>query len=275
MSTSSPVQKEHGHSPIAHPILEALALAPLAAGELKVVLVVIRETYGWSRKAAALSLGQLSTATGCHRNTVQRAVRVLLKEGVLLEVEPATFTGPATLALQKDPRQWGRYAVTPPALVDAPTHRPRGQSPRTGGGTVEGNRGVTVDGTTHTRQVVARAAVTEPENKGKQVTTPNGVADRPESDAQRLTNRVIELGLSGEVPDQYGRQAARAKKLLERKPLDYWLKAAAAMEHLFPFSRGDPWDVFDLGRHGSKALAAAKTGNGNGKTSQPEFLVES
>jgi phage replication O-like protein O len=266
---SSPIQKERGHSPIAHPILEALALASLTAGELKIVLVVIRETYGWSRKTAALSLGALAEATGLHKNSVQRSVRTLLSEGVLVELDPATFREPATLTLQKDPRKWGRYAVTPPALTaagrvnaDGDTQSPEGQStpggsPRALGVPVERDRTVTVERDSHTDQPIAPQRVPEPENKGKAKGSKDP-GDRAQSEAQQLVNRVIEVGLNGESPDDYARQAGRAKQLLAKQPLEYWCRAADAMGNLFPYSDGTAWDVFDLGRKAAKALGSAR-----------------
>lgn len=134
------VQLEHGHTRIAHPILEALALASFTAAQLKVLMVLIRETYGWQRKDARISLGAFSAATGSHKSTVQRALEALTGEGVVVVVEPATFSAPATYRLEKDPRRWGRFAVTPPSL--AATSEPDGvQVAPAQGGSVDATRG--------------------------------------------------------------------------------------------------------------------------------------
>src|SRR5690606_30974247 len=98
------------------PILEALALAPFNAAQLKVLLVLIRETYGWQQKDAAISYTRLEAATGLHRDTVRNALRTLIQEGVVIVVREATFTAPAVYRLQKDAQQWGRFrthSVTP------------------------------------------------------------------------------------------------------------------------------------------------------------------
>lgn len=105
------VQVEHGYTRIAHPILEALALAPFNAAQLKVLLVVIRETYGWQQKDAAISYTRLEAATGLHRDTVRNALRSLIREGVVIVVREATFSEPAVYRLQKDPHRWGRFST--------------------------------------------------------------------------------------------------------------------------------------------------------------------
>lgn len=110
------VQKENGHSPVAHPILEALALAPLNGGQMKIVLHVIRQTYGWSRRDAAISYSDFTRATGFALNTVRRATAELIEAGVLQIVRESSFNKAATYRLQKDPRKWGKYACTPASL---------------------------------------------------------------------------------------------------------------------------------------------------------------
>lgn len=182
---TSPVQKEHGHSPIAHPIIEALAAAGFSASQYAVLLVLIRETYGWSRRDATISLGAFAERTRAHKTTVQRALESLIAEGVVIVVTPATFTGPATYRLQKDPRQWGGYACTPPSL-DATTPRERAQAAQTQGGSADANRGVRVganrgvraDATSQRSQLVEAAQITEPENKGKQEKASNNTGDK-------------------------------------------------------------------------------------------------
>jgi hypothetical protein len=180
---SAGVQKEHGHSPIAHPILEALAAAGFSASQYAVLLVLIRETYGWSRRDAAISLGDFAERARAHKTTIQRALEPLIAEGVVLVIEPATFTGPATYRLQKDPREWGRFSVTPPSLGGA-TSRERAQVAQAQGGSADAYRGGSADAyrggstdayrggsadaTSQRGQVDAAAQVTEPESKGKQ-----------------------------------------------------------------------------------------------------------
>jgi len=169
---SSDIQVEKGHSKIAHPILEALALAPFQRAHLKVMLVVIRESYGWSRKDAALSLGVLQQATGLHRNSVARTVRELVQAGVLVCMRGPQGTRPAVYRIQKDPRLWGPFSVTPVTLEAPPTVTPPSVShptviPAHGDSsiTLGGDSSVTPHGDRHRPQGTVPQRVTGPENK--------------------------------------------------------------------------------------------------------------
>lgn len=88
-------------------------------------------------------------------------------------------------------------------------------------------------------------------------------ASRKDSEAARLTDLVVLRGLSGVEPSDYSRQEIHAEQLLRQQSLEYWTGAMDHMNSLFPHSRGDPWDVFDLGRKATKAMAMAKTSTEN------------
>lgn len=168
---ASPIQVEHGHSRIAHPILEAMAAAGFTAAQYAVLLVLVRETYGWSRRDAQVSLGAFITATRLHKTTVQRALQPLIDEGVTVVVEPATFSAPAVYRIQKDPRKWGKYSVTPSSLSDESGQAAgaRGGSvDATRGGSAGATRGGSVDATSQRTQPVESAEVAGPQSKGIQ-----------------------------------------------------------------------------------------------------------
>jgi phage replication O-like protein O len=107
-----PIQPEAGYTRIAHPIIEGLAQASFPNALFRVVLVVVRETYGWQRTSAPISYTELGRATGLPRKTVARSVAELLGEGVIQCVRPATATTAAVYKLQKNPARWGRFRVS-------------------------------------------------------------------------------------------------------------------------------------------------------------------
>jgi hypothetical protein len=80
------------------------------------------------------------------------------------------------------------------------------------------------------------------------------------SDAQRIVNAVIRVGLGGTRPPDYGKQAARAKKLLDQQPVEYWLEAIDRMRDLYPYSEGAPFDVFTLANKAHLAMASTQGG---------------
>jgi phage replication O-like protein O len=116
------VQLENGHVRIANPIVEALALAPFSAAQLRIVMHVIRMSYGWQRSEAEISLTAYCAGTGLGRSTAHAAVKGLVDARVLEVVRPAEFRTPAIYRLQKDPRKWAEpYRCNPPSLASDST----------------------------------------------------------------------------------------------------------------------------------------------------------
>ena len=76
-------QLENGYTPIANELLEGILLAGLGSAEIKVMLVIFRQTYGWSRKEAEISTSFFERFTGLGRRHVVRAVKILLDRGLI------------------------------------------------------------------------------------------------------------------------------------------------------------------------------------------------
>jgi phage replication O-like protein O len=92
-------QLENGHSRVANELLEAILRAPLSARELKVLLTVIRETYGWNRKAKPLSASRVGRMSGMQRTQAAHAIRRLEGRNIVTR----TAEG---LGIQKDYELW-------------------------------------------------------------------------------------------------------------------------------------------------------------------------
>jgi phage replication O-like protein O len=58
-------------------------LPHLNEGELKVLLVILRKTFGWHKNKDRISISQLAKITGLHEETVVRATRSLQSKGVI------------------------------------------------------------------------------------------------------------------------------------------------------------------------------------------------
>jgi hypothetical protein len=91
----------------------------------------------------------------------------------------------------------------------------------------------------------------------------NGGANGTLTDDDRLSGAdVLRAWLdtqTGGVPkDAKAKQAGCAKRLAERHTAPELAAAFVGMEQLFPHSRGEPWDLFDLERKFVKALAKAR-----------------
>lgn len=63
-------QAENGFTRIANEIIDALAQSAPGHGDMRVLLVILRKTYGWNKKEDDLSIGQIVEATNLSRRMV-------------------------------------------------------------------------------------------------------------------------------------------------------------------------------------------------------------
>lgn len=79
-------QLEDGYTRIANELFEAVTNAqtcPVTLRQMRVVLAVIRKTYGFNKKADRISDGQIAADTGLSRQNVNKAKRELIAMNVL------------------------------------------------------------------------------------------------------------------------------------------------------------------------------------------------
>jgi phage replication O-like protein O len=82
----NPAEPEKGYTKIENELLKALIVCPLTMAELKILLLVIRNTAGWGREKTFLSYGKISKITGLDERHAKRVVeklcvtRILFKE---------------------------------------------------------------------------------------------------------------------------------------------------------------------------------------------------
>lgn len=101
------IQKENGYVAIANDLIEALYRFGLTRNEYKVILCVIRHTYGYNKKEHSMSLTFIANDTGLAKERVCEALNGL-KVKNLLSVTPAKGVQPQILSVQKDPDKWLR-----------------------------------------------------------------------------------------------------------------------------------------------------------------------
>jgi len=78
------VQCENGYTRIANELLEAILKADFSARELKVVLALIRFSFGYSKKSAMLSLRFLSEITNIDFANLSRTLKNLERKNVII-----------------------------------------------------------------------------------------------------------------------------------------------------------------------------------------------
>ena len=78
-------QVENGNTRLANELLEALAKTNLSPYETRILLAVVRKTYGWAKKADRISHSQFQELTDLKRQHVSRALNSLIARGIVLK----------------------------------------------------------------------------------------------------------------------------------------------------------------------------------------------
>ncbi len=78
-------QKEKGHTGIANEILENLYNQPLSGSEFRIILLVLRKTWGWQKKEDKISLSQIVTDTKLSRKQVCEVINKLVTKRLLFK----------------------------------------------------------------------------------------------------------------------------------------------------------------------------------------------
>ena len=83
-------------------LLENIMCSKLTATEIKILLCVIRYTYGFHREQHQLSVSFIQKATDLSHNNVQKAIQLLIEKAILIETRKYTPTTPRCIAINPD-----------------------------------------------------------------------------------------------------------------------------------------------------------------------------
>jgi len=86
-------QKENGYTPIANEIMEALSKYSIPGTQMQCLLVVLRKTYGYSKKTDAISLSQFEKFTNLDRRHIHRAIKELQKKNIIMVLKRSAKDG--------------------------------------------------------------------------------------------------------------------------------------------------------------------------------------
>ena len=109
-------QKENGYTSIANELLEQIYRRRFSASQLKILLLVIRFTYGFNRKTSALSNTFIAAGTGIHEITVSKEVGTLLRDNVLKLYKKPSFHNSRIIGINKDYESWLNHLELAEAL---------------------------------------------------------------------------------------------------------------------------------------------------------------
>lgn len=100
------MQKENGYTPIANQLLEAIYRTDFNATELKIILLIARFTFGYSKKEGQFSLSFITNGIGASKRYVSGSVSKLIKDNVLIVAKEHTDTESRTVRINKDYETW-------------------------------------------------------------------------------------------------------------------------------------------------------------------------
>lgn len=100
-------QLENGYTRIANELIDAIGQMDLNGAELKVLLCVLRYTYGFQRKSHKLSASFISKWGNCSDRTVKRALKRLIVLNILTVVNEGQKGVVSVLELNKNFDLWG------------------------------------------------------------------------------------------------------------------------------------------------------------------------
>jgi len=101
-------QLEKGYGRYAHELMEALVKRRFGSGAIKVVLFVLRQTYGakGAPKTAEISAADVSYAIGFSRRRAAQLIAAMVRANVFVEATPPGFRTGRVLGVQKDYDLW-------------------------------------------------------------------------------------------------------------------------------------------------------------------------
>ena len=125
-------QLQNGYTRIANELLEAICRLNISGNELRILLFIVRRTYGFGKSSADISLSEISEATGVRRNHVLRALKKLSDAKII--TRQTDRTKPQSISIEKNYEEWSVESCASLLL------------PKTVTVTKNGNSGVTKNG---------------------------------------------------------------------------------------------------------------------------------
>ena len=114
-------QKENGYSPIANEILDKVSTLPLNGTQFRIIMVVWRYTYGFSRKEHELAEKFIAKVAKIHEKQVHRELLKLIKFKIVNVVKTPSFNSPRIVGFNKNYDEWEVTKKLPGSEKDGKT----------------------------------------------------------------------------------------------------------------------------------------------------------
>lgn len=102
-------QLGNGYTTIANEILEVLMGIKINATQYKIMICLIRNTYGWNKKSGPLSVSYIAKATNLNDRQVRRELTALIDTKMVKVTKKQTATKPRELGINKNYEEWKDY----------------------------------------------------------------------------------------------------------------------------------------------------------------------
>jgi phage replication O-like protein O len=99
-------QKENGYTPISNELLEVIYKSKFNATQLKILLIVCRYTYGFSRKEHSISESFIAKGINISKRYISNELNNLIKQKVIKVIKSHTDTTAKILGLNKHYDEW-------------------------------------------------------------------------------------------------------------------------------------------------------------------------
>jgi len=105
-------ERKDSYTKLFNPILEAICKTEFTGRELRIVLFIIRATYGWNKKKFPLSKSYIAEGTGISTRNVSRIIKRLIERHILIEYGIDKKTRANVYGLNKKYSKWDAMSVT-------------------------------------------------------------------------------------------------------------------------------------------------------------------
>ena len=99
-------KSEGGYTRFPHFLLEKLAEFPLSSAEYKILLTIARQTIGYHKACAPISISYLSRKCRLHTTSVSRSINKLFDKKVIIEVSKPSFSKKREVCINKMTDEW-------------------------------------------------------------------------------------------------------------------------------------------------------------------------
>ncbi len=98
-------QLKNGYTKIANELLEAICRLNISGNEMRILLYIIRRTYGFNRSYAEIPLSDIALAVGMRNEHVSKALKKLSGKRII-ELHANKGVKPQTISIMKDYQKW-------------------------------------------------------------------------------------------------------------------------------------------------------------------------